>query len=444
MSFTPYEHIAAHNSPVYVGESTRLVDSREVLMESISEVNKVVLGKRKISGPFVPPPPLKGLEHATNQSTSPSGTLKRNEGSSTSTALSGATPTKPKPVARDSTTQRAPTTDVKPPERTQDPRRRRSHREHGSSLFVAQNPSPSGQENKPPSPAKSHIQPSPHDRGDLKTCEGHKEMDSVKADDLKKTRSPAAASSQSHNPTLDTKVDNDITECVRLARSAPSLELSDIARLLSHPLVNISVGVNEKVYPVHKKLLCHYSNFFRLRFQDTQATATPDEFVLPTTEETVFDAALNWLYRGSLGHIPVGINRLYHVYYLAEELGMPLLGNLVMDTIRERYRTNPRQVLSYPGIGRIHEVYRETTPNSPLRRFVVQAAYWTIIKDGSDVKDYIAGSDINGEFVRDFIRATQEKVGERADNFDPRSCAPCTFHIHDDGSKCVTPTTARP
>lgn len=175
-------------------------------MRSTNVVNKMVLGKRKISGPFVPPPPLKGLEHATSERTSPSGSLNRNAGLATSSATSYNTTTKPKVVTRDPrelSTRRASTTAVKVPERSQDPRRRRSHKEGGPSPFVGHHSSPSAQKNKPSSPVKPLVKPSTRDCGDPKIRNG-----------LARPRSPP------QNLTLDAKVDNDTAECVHVVESS--------------------------------------------------------------------------------------------------------------------------------------------------------------------------------------------------------------------------------
>ena len=213
-------------------------------------------------------------------------------------------------------------------------------------------------------------------------------------------------------------------------------------------MFNIYVGEKRKVYSVHRTSLCLYSKFFQRKFHDTRASSADDEFVLPATEETAFDVVVNWLYRGRLGLVSVyGIDSLYLVYYEAEKLGISLLGNLVMDNIRERYRGDPKSTESYPGIERIHEVYQNTTPDSPLRRFVVQAAYWRIMKEGSKVEDYITGTDVTGQFVRDFIEVTKEKVGDTPGAFrafDPRCSEPCSFHVHGGGRKCSKPTAGRP
>lgn len=195
---------------------------------------------------------------------------------------------------------------------------------------------------------------------------------------------------------------------------------------------------------MHRKVLCQHSEVFRLRFQDIQPGSAAEDLILPMTEEKAFESVLNWLYRGKLDQDSLGINRLYLIYYLAEELGISPLRNMVMDTIRERYRDNPSEGRTYPGIGRVHEVYRRTTVNSPLRRFVLQSAYWRVMKDGTDVKYYTARLDTTGEFARDFIKATQEKVGDGVAKSDPRSCTPCTFHVHEDGSRCDTPKAAEP
>jgi len=177
-------------------------------MRSTNVVNKMVLGKRKISGPFVPPPPLKGLEHATSERTSPSGSLKRNVGLATSPATSCNTTTKPKVVTRDprnSSTRRASTTELKVPERSRDPRRPRSHKEGGPSPFVGPHSSPLAQKDKPSSPVKPLVEPSTRDCGDPKI-----------RNELARPRSPTKASSPPQNLTLDVKVDNDTAECVHV------------------------------------------------------------------------------------------------------------------------------------------------------------------------------------------------------------------------------------
>lgn len=212
------------------------------------------------------------------------------------------------------------------------------------------------------------------------------------------------------------------------------MKLLTSARLLSYPLVNVSIGQERKLYPLHSKLLCHHSEFFRSKDQTTEPALSLSEAVLPEIKVEIFDVVVNWLYRGTLDHIPDGIHGLYLVYYLTEKLGIHTLGNLVMDAIRKCYRDNPTP--NYPGIGRIHQVYRETAAGSPLRRFAVEAAYWKLMKDGTDVIHYIKGPDINGDFVREFIQAIQEKARDEADGVDPRCCAICIFHVHEGGKWC--------
>ena len=218
----------------------------------------------------------------------------------------------------------------------------------------------------------------------------------------------------------------------------PSFQkLSNIARYLSPPIVHVSIGKLPKVYAVHKKLLCLYSQFFRARLQTADPSISPLEVILPDIKDPAFGLVVHWLYSGTLNHVPDGINGLFPLYYLTEELGIPLLGNSVMDAIRDCYRSNP--VPNYPGIGRIHQVYGKTTTGSPLRRFVVQAAYWKLIKEGSNVDEYIIGADIGGDFVRDFMKTAQKKARETAEDIDPRSCAACIFHIYDERGCCTSP-----
>lgn len=204
---------------MYIGASTLRDDSEEPPIRSTNELKKIVLGKRKISGPFVSPPPLKGFQHATSERRSSSIHLKQNAGASTLHGLSCSTTTKPKAVAQDPRRLTMPcsaTIDVRAPERSQDPRRRRSHKEGGSSLFVGQNPSPSTQENKPPSPIKPLVEPRTHDGGDPKIRKSHTESNNVKSDVPAKAHSPITGSLRSQDLKLDPKVKDEVSECVHL------------------------------------------------------------------------------------------------------------------------------------------------------------------------------------------------------------------------------------
>ncbi|KAI9881218.1 MAG: hypothetical protein M1830_007196 [Pleopsidium flavum] len=420
MSFVPYEHVLAHDSPVYVGESTKSIGPRVPLKGQISDVNMLVLGKRKISTSIssCTPSSKKDLERVKGLSTtSPSRLLKRSAGPSTFIASSSDAFTGPKAVIRSSpclTWREVTATANKSPEHLTSPRS--SDPAPDSSLFVGVTFSHAAGGGRPFPSSPPDTEPSLQDTTIPSTLKGYVEATRSKSEDSAEMRSPTNGLLQSHDLGLSSKTDRNISE------------------LLSYPFVNVSIGRERKLYPLHSKLLCHYAEFFRSKFQTTEPTPSLSEVVLPDIKVEIFDSVVNWLYRGTLEHIPAGIHGLYLIYFLTEKLGIPTLGNVVMDAIRKFYRDKP--IPNYPGIGRIQQVYQETAAGSPLRRFVVEAAYWKLMKDGSAVGDYIRGPDINGDFVRELIKAIQEKARDGADGVDPRCCAVCIFHVHEDGKWC--------
>lgn len=199
-------------------------------------------------------------------------------------------------------------------------------------------------------------------------------------------------------------------------------------------MVNIRVGKLRAPYLLPEHVLCQHSRFFRSKLQTAELNARPREVALPRVAVQIFEPVIEWFNRGTLGHVPDGFDGLLSVYYLSEVLGIPTLGNPVMDSIRRYYRNNPRP--NFLDIGRIQQIYQETVAGSPLRRFAVQASFWNLINDGCEVSHYVGGPDINADFVRDFIEIMEKTTKVKV---DPRYGADCTFHVHEDGKRCGSP-----
>lgn len=91
MSFVPYEHILGHDTPVYVGASTRLTENKTPPEAYLRGWSSFKLGKRKksTSNLSITSSTQNDLEHAASHTTaSPSRLLKRNTGPLTFTAPS--------------------------------------------------------------------------------------------------------------------------------------------------------------------------------------------------------------------------------------------------------------------------------------------------------------------------------------------------------------------
>ncbi len=236
MSFVPYEHVVAHDSPVYVGESTKSTEHKVPFIGDIREVNMVVLGKRKQSTSTLSytTSSQKDLESATSPSTtSPSRLLKRSAGPSTFTASASDAFTIPAVIIHGpsySSLGRVTAANAKAPERSISPRS--SDIASDSSLFVGPTflPAARGGKSSPSSPP--HTEPSLHDTTKITTQKGHLEGTRIKSEEPAEMRSQTHALLQSKDLGLSSKTNTNISEYVpRLNFTREATDISQTSQL---------------------------------------------------------------------------------------------------------------------------------------------------------------------------------------------------------------------
>ena len=120
------------------------------------------------------------------------------------------------------------------------------------------------------------------------------------------------------------------------------------------------------------------------------------------------------------------VKTLYRLYYLAADLQSEDLCNTVLDNIRNYHLTQE----TWPKLERVVHVYENTTLTSPLRTWVVSCVHYRIMILKEETDTYFGTSAMNSNFVQDFIRLTQESLGN-PENDDPRLGGGCRYHTHE-------------
>ncbi|KAH5442902.1 hypothetical protein HBI23_168830 [Parastagonospora nodorum] len=81
-----------------------------------------------------------------------------------------------------------------------------------------------------------------------------------------------------------------MTEGVQKSTAAPVLGLAALGEV-----VTISIGTDQKIYHVHKDLICHYSEYFRTAYNGRWREAQ-DGVALEFVEAEVFNIFVHWIY----------------------------------------------------------------------------------------------------------------------------------------------------
>ncbi|KAK4540190.1 hypothetical protein LTR36_009688 [Oleoguttula mirabilis] len=134
-------------------------------------------------------------------------------------------------------------------------------------------------------------------------------------------------------------------------------------------VVIVGEGSDSKSFSVHKGVACFHSGFFRAATKSCYKEGKEGVIELPDEEVDVVEQFVKWLYTRQVDK-PVE----HHAAFLAmsklwtfsDRRDVPLLANTMVDAMRDvifRTRKLPTQALHY--------IYENTTPNSELRRFVI-------------------------------------------------------------------------
>lgn len=150
-------------------------------------------------------------------------------------------------------------------------------------------------------------------------------------------------------------------------------------RELFKTIVKITVGVNAYPFSVHKEILSAVSPFFAAAlnpsygFKESAASACH----LPEARVEDFKYFVQWLYTQSLEHEDLkgpnpGFYHLIRLYILADQLGVSLLKNMIIETIgRISDRTN-----ACPAPADTRLLNDKTEVASKLRALVLDLFVW--------------------------------------------------------------------
>ncbi|KAH4037322.1 hypothetical protein HBI24_153670 [Parastagonospora nodorum] len=85
-----------------------------------------------------------------------------------------------------------------------------------------------------------------------------------------------------------------MTEGVQKSTAAPVLGLAALGEVVA-----ISIGIDQKIYHVHKDLICHHSEYFRAAYNGRWKEAQ-DGVALDFVEAEVFNLFVHWIYTTGL------------------------------------------------------------------------------------------------------------------------------------------------
>ena len=209
--------------------------------------------------------------------------------------------------------------------------------------------------------------------------------------------------------------------------------------MLTGGVITIYVGSKRKEYQVHKGLLasCEYWR----KYLDSNLTEDSQTIHLPQQRQDIWDLFVNWLYRGSLKDVCVEneeiaenqLGQYILLYIQAERWAIPALQNKIMDSW-----TTSVWDWSSCNVNVIHDIYKRTTRDSPLRSYVVDSFLsWDADCENGSRAAHLKSqlNNGNGEFVIECYEALMQ-LTPKSKLRVPDSKTGCTYHKHEDGEEC--------
>jgi len=205
-------------------------------------------------------------------------------------------------------------------------------------------------------------------------------------------------------------------------------------------VIQVHVGTlpDDKTYTIHKGVASHYSDYFAAATRSDSPFKESTEGIihLPTERVSVFADFVNWLYTGSL---PRSIDDqrpdyrvLCELWVLSDRRGVPLLMNVAINEIRQRFV----QAWSLP-LNQLEWIYVNTVPEAGLRRFMV--AIFGQTGGPTNLQDSNPGmwpKDALWDVLGAVWKLQREGVTKRMSKEEVAKMEMCQYHVHDEGVKC--------
>ncbi|KAI4922003.1 hypothetical protein J4E90_000431 [Alternaria incomplexa] len=199
----------------------------------------------------------------------------------------------------------------------------------------------------------------------------------------------------------------------------------------------------ERIFHIHKGVLCKTSAFFRNATKPEWTAPTPRPIDLSDERPDIFYLYVQWLYNGKIAvetmsssdsdaevrkHENVNFHSLIQSYILGEKLMDTTFQNSVLKCLIECVK----QEDNFPSDLTVKLAYERTTKHSPLRKLLVDFWVWYGCSDwaADDMNE-----DLGTEFTNDLLKAVLKvRAGpdEEKDRVEPPWLAhPETYSIKD-------------
>lgn len=212
--------------------------------------------------------------------------------------------------------------------------------------------------------------------------------------------------------------------------------------MLSGETVRIKVGKadEQKSFILHKGILSFYSGYFKSALNSEFIEGQTDEIDLPEEDVQTFRHFIFWLYRGTLRRSITTrtILKMSRLWVFGDRRNIPLLQNSVLDEMRDIIKNATKQWL-LPGVMELSFVYNNTTPDSALRRFIVDVAHRTM--SPTTVRPpSIDHPQWNAEALQDMLAAAltgwEKGTAKSISKADVEGWDMCSYHVHEEGIRC--------
>ncbi|GIZ45778.1 hypothetical protein CKM354_000893100 [Cercospora kikuchii] len=212
-------------------------------------------------------------------------------------------------------------------------------------------------------------------------------------------------------------------------------------------IITINVGVKTEdavegtnTFKVHKGVLCFYSGYFDACLNGQFAEAFRGAVDLAEDDPGTFKHFVAWLYTRQLPlnhEAETGGGQwqsIIRLWVLADKREVPLLANRCINALRELIAVR----WEVP-INRLKFVYGNTTPDSPLRRFII---FYIAVASGLQVKDE-QRQNFPADALWDMLKLSYNRDTSKYMSFDEILAMDlCQYHQHEKDVRCPPESTA--
>lgn len=215
-------------------------------------------------------------------------------------------------------------------------------------------------------------------------------------------------------------------------------------RELGEEIVNIRVGTgaSQRLYPIHKSILCKKVLFFKNMFCGNFLEANTKDATLPEDCPDAFEGFVSWVYTDNV-QVPerVGLKSpcdiLMNLYAFGEKIAASNFADKVMDILVAYLKGGD----FLPDPSQIEVGYGITPENSKLRVFLSRTAMYVTLAFNDEQSNCPWNVALlhpvmqrNADIISDTFALMRGKSGKVAK--DPRNAPSCDYHVHPPAEIC--------